>query len=161
MDKEKSSLEKFKKHYLNLQKKYSLPSFKDMNEDFQIEKASDEQTELLLKEIKKIMGDKFSNYHRFVEALINPSNSPLFVFSMLKAMGEKEKFNLTEIYKKLTKIEIDMIETDLKYSDEKEADFIKNSYETWQEIKKDLLDITDKIKNKWNNKNGNNKSYLG
>ena len=162
MEKEENSLKNFKRKYATLKKKFSLPPFRNMNEDFQIEKMSEEETEMPLREIKRIMGEKFSNYHRFVEVLINPSNAPLFVFSMLKSLDDGEKAVLMETYGKLTEIEILMVETDIEYSDRKEAEFIKNSYVTWQDIKKNLSTIIDKIKSKGNNerKNGN-AGYFG
>lgn len=148
MDKEESPLKNFKKKYAALKKKFSLPPFKSMNEDFQIEKLSEEETEMPLREIKRIMGEKFSNYHRFAEVLINPSNAPLFVFSMLKSLDDGEKAALMKIYGKLTEIEILMVETDIQYSDGKEAEFIKSSYLIWQDVKKDLSAIIDRIKTK-------------
>ena len=80
MVKEESCLDVLKVRYGKLQKKYSLPSFENLNEDFQIEKVCCEETELVLKEISKIMGEKFSSYHRLVETLVNPTNAPFFVF---------------------------------------------------------------------------------
>ena len=47
-------------------------------------------------------------------------------FSMIKSMDDADKFNLTEVYKKLTRIEVDMVGVDLKYSEGAEAKFIKD-----------------------------------
>ena len=60
------------------------------------------------------------------------------------------------------KKEIQFIELDLEFDEKKEAKFIKNAYEFWQRIKKDMLKIIDKINKKWDNKfEVNSKGYFG
>jgi len=156
------NLENLKQDYQKVQKKYNLPDFDKLNDDFQIEKLSEIETESLIREIRRVIADRFFNYLRFVESILNPVNSPMFVFSLVKILTTKEKEKLTEIYKKLAKKEIDIIELDVKFDEEKEVTFIKESYKVWQDIKEDMLDIIDVIKKNWDNKLGtNNKGYFG
>jgi len=89
-------------------------------------------------------------------------NAPMFVFSFIKLIRVEEKKKLEEIYKKLIKEEIKLLELDLEFSEEKEAKFIKEYYKLWQEIKKEMLGIIEKIKGSWDNKvGGNSKGYFG
>lgn len=156
------SLEDLKKDYEKIRKKYSLPSFKKLNEDFQIEKISEYETDILIREVRKFISEKFSNYLRFIETILHPINAPVFIFSIIKSLGQNEKKKLTEIYEKLVKNEIRLIEVDINFSEEKEAKFIKESHEIWQEIKKDILEIVDVIKKNWDNKFKIDKgSYFG
>ena len=162
MVKKESQLSEVKKNYEKFQKKYNLPSFKKLNEDFQIEKIAENETDYLLREVKKVMADKFYNYLRFTETLLNPVNAPLFVFSIIKSIDAEKKKKLNEIYKKLAKNEIRIIEVDLIYSEEKEAEFIKESYKLWQEVKEELMDIIKNVKGNWDNKlEGKRKGYFG
>lgn len=159
---EKRCLEDLKKDYKKIQEKYNLPSFQELNEDFQIEKIAEIETDLLIKEVRKFMSEKYSNYLRFIEAILNPVNVQMFIFSVIKSLGAEEKEKLTETYKILSKKELELIELDVEFSEEKEAEFIKESYKLWQDIKKDLLDVLEKIKDNWDNKSKiNNKKYLG
>ncbi|MCK5149522.1 hypothetical protein KAJ87_01185 [Candidatus Pacearchaeota archaeon] len=158
----KSDLENLKESYGKIKEKFNLPDFEKFNEDFQIEKLADVETDFLIREIRRFMADKFSNYLRFVEALLHPVNSPMFVFSIVKSIGIEEKNKLTDAYKKLAKIEVNLIELDIEFSEKKEIDFIKESYKVWQEIKKDLLKIVEVIKKNWDNKSEvNGKGYFG
>ena len=160
--KKESDLRSLKKDYKEIQEKYNLPSFEELNKDFQIEKAAEVETDYLIREVRKFMADKFSNYLRFVEAILNPVNAPMFVFSIIKSLGVEEKNKLTEVYKELTKNEIRLIELDVKFSEEKEAEFIKESYKIWQKVKEDILEIMGTIKKNWDNKfEVNGKSYFG
>lgn len=155
-------LEQLKKDYLALHKKYRLPSFQEMNEDFYIEKIAENETDILIREIRKMVGDRLVNYMRFIENLLNPVNVPMFVFSIIKLMGPEEKNKLSEIYKKLIKNEIKFVERDLEFEEAKEAEFIRESYELWQGIKKELAKIFEKVEKGWGTKTEeNSKGYFG
>lgn len=161
MEKKDSYLDELKKNYLKVQKKHNLPSFDELNREFHIEKIS-EESDYLIREIRKFIAEKFSNYLRFIETLLNPVSPPIFIYSVIKSFGEKERMNLNEIYKKLAKNEVFLIELDLNFDEEKEAQFIKESYKIWKDIKKDLLKIIEVIKKNWDSKSEvNGKNYFG
>lgn len=162
MEKEENKLEELKQDYTEIQKKYSLPDFEKLNQDFHIEKISETQTDYIIREVRRFMADKFSNYMRFIENILNPVNVPMFVFSVVKAMTIEDKKNLSEAYKELAKIEIDLLEVDAEFSEEKEAQFVKDSYATWQDIKKIILKFAKSVKSNWENKTGtNDRGYFG
>ena len=155
-------LEKLKEEYAKIQKKHKLPSFQELNEDFHIEKVSEVETEILIREIRKYIGDKLANYMRFVEGLLNPVNVPMFIFSIIKLLDSEEKKKLSDIYKELMKSEVKFIELDLEFDEEKEAQFINDSFKFWQTVKEDMLKIMTKINDKWDDKPENGtKGYFG
>ncbi len=162
-DKNKESkLDGLKEEYKKLKKENILPEFNELNKEFSIEKVADVETDFLLREIGRIMSEKFSNYLRFVETLLNPVNAPMFVFSMMKLIGEDERKKLSEMYKELAKIELSIIELDADFSEKKQINFINDSYKSWLRIKKDFVDIIEKIKINWDSKReNNNKAYFG
>jgi hypothetical protein len=161
MDK-KSDLAKLKEDYKKLQERYNLPSFEKLNEDFQVEKAVEFETDFVLREVRRCITDKFFNYLRFIESILTPNNVPMFVFGITKTLGIKEKEKLIELYKKIARVDIDLIELDLEYSEEKEASSIKSYSELWQSIKKELMYIVSVIKKNWDVKiEDNGKGYLG
>ncbi|MCX6747142.1 MAG: hypothetical protein NTU63_03345 [Candidatus Pacearchaeota archaeon] len=160
---EKFDLNKLKELYAPLQVKYNLPEFSKLNEEFGVEKAADEETEFVLREIRKYVADKFLDYFRFIESILNPVNTPsIFIFSLTKTLSTKDREKIVEIYKKMAKVELNLMELDVEYSEEKEAEFIKESYTLWQDIKKDIKTVIDVIKKNWDNKlEENNKGYFG
>jgi len=162
MEKDEQKLENLKKEYEVLRREYDLPGFRELNEDFHIEKVAEFETEILVREIRKFMADKMLNYMRFIENLLNPINAPMFIFSIIKLLNAEEKKLISEIYEKLMKKEIQVIELDLEFGEKREAEFIKDSYEFWQGIKKDMLKIIDKINKKWDDKfEVDSKGYFG
>lgn len=151
-----------KKEYEKAQEKYKLPSFQALNEDFEIEKAVEHESEILLREIRKVMMDKVIAYFRFIELLLNPSNAPMFFLFLLKGLEATDRKNIEDIYNKLGKIEIDVLSLDNNYSEKSEAEFIKKMYKEWQEVKKDMQKLVDVFSKSWDRKSEKKeKGYLG
>jgi len=53
--KEESCLDELKKNYAILQKKYNLPDYQELNEEFDVEKLQDLETDTLLRAVRKII----------------------------------------------------------------------------------------------------------
>lgn len=161
-EKEKSCLEELKEEYNFFKEKYSLPEFEELNRDFSIEKISESETEFILKEVRRYMFDKFSVYMRLYESLLHPVNASVFIFSIIKTLNSDDKKTISDLYKKLMKIEIGVMEADIEYNEEIEAKFIKDSFEVWNQIKKDWKKVLDSVNSNWDNKvENNNKGYFG
>ena len=160
--KDEPKLENFKKDYAEIQKKYDLPSFEEINQDFYIERLCEVETDYLIREIRKFLSEKLQNYAKFIETLLHPTNASMFIFSLIKIMSEEDKKILTEVYKKLTRLEVDMIDLDVSFSEQKEVDFVKNFHTIWQDIKKDMLKVLGSIKGNWDKEvEKNTKAYFG
>jgi hypothetical protein len=150
--KEESPLEKLKKDYSEIEKKHSLPSFEELNEEFLIERIAEGETDFLVREIRRHVAEKFSNSLRLIDLLLNPSNTPAFFLPAIKAITREEKDRLEKIYQTLSKNEIIGVKLDLKYSLEEEIKYIKESYEYWQEIKGSLYKTFELIEKNWDKK---------
>ena len=147
--------------YNILKIKYDLLEFSKLNELFDIEEINPE-TELLLKKIRENIEEKISEYTRFIEVILNPSNATIFFFKILKKLDSSDREILSKIYEKLSKFELKIISLDLKYKEESEAEFIKESYNLFNnEMKKELLEIINKLDNREENSTSFNGSYLG
>ncbi len=161
-EKIKSPLNRLKKEYEKFRKKYSLPKFRVLNEDFDISRVADVETDTLLREIRKAIADKIISYLRFLELFLNSTQSHLFFFFLIKSIEVTDKKLIEEIYIKLGKIEIEIMELDNQYNEKKEAEFIKRIYKEWQEIKNDMNKLISSFKKGWkkklNKKKGN---YFG
>ena len=73
--KDESSLNKLKNSYNSLKSKYNLPEFKVLNENFEIEGLSGDETDILLKKIRKQLMEKVFFNIRTLETFLNPSRS--------------------------------------------------------------------------------------
>lgn len=156
------SLKELKKDFVILQKKYKLPKFEDLNLYFDIERVSEKETDFLLREVRRTIAEKIYLFLRFCEMVLNPSNAPLFMFSIIKNLSQSEKSKLEGLYKKLSKLDIEMMDLDLHYSEKSEAKFISDIYRNWKEINEDLSLIINSFKNSFDKSNDRGiKGYFG
>lgn len=135
----------FENVYNDLKKDYKLPDFLKMCEEFDIEKIIDKESRFLLREIRRIMAEKTSAYLHLFETLINPSQSSVFVFSILKDIPNQDKEKMRGIYKELAKIQIKIMKLDSFYNEDQEAIFILKTFNIWQNIKGKILNIINKF----------------
>jgi len=162
MGNKESKLEKFKERYEKIQIKHNLPSFEKLKQDFHIEKLCRVESDYIVREIRKFMSEKLQNYARFIESILNPTGASMFIFSIIKTINEEDKKILLDVYKKLSRIEVDLIELDADFSEQKEVEFVKTFYENWQGIKKDILRILGSVKKNWDKETQkDSNAYLG
>jgi len=155
------SVESLKENYEVFQKKYSLPSFKELNEEFDIGKL-DCDTETILRDIRKSMVLKFSSTLQFTELLLNPSNGSMFHMFLVKGINGDNKEDLNKLFENLGSIEIESFSRDITYNEKEEANFINRNFKSWKELKPPLEKIMKSLKDNWKKtaqKKG--KSYFG
>jgi len=163
MAEEKNCLEEMKKKYKDFQKQYGLPDFDELNRNFFIEEVAELKTDFLIRGIRRAIAERFSNYLKFIEDLLHPTSASIFVFSIIKSLKMEDKKLLEDIYKKIAKIEIEIMELDILYSEQKEAEFVKKACGVWCEIGGKWIKIISSVKNAWDNdsKEDYNKDYFG
>jgi hypothetical protein len=154
-------LNEVKKKYEPLKGKYKLPNFSDLNKDFEIEKVQDHKTEFLLREVRKSVGEKVGAFLRFLETILNPVMGPVFILNSIKNLSSNDKELIKKNYELLVELEIKAISLDVDYNEKAEAEFIKEAYKKWQEIKPDIKEIIDSLKKAQESKEDKRKSYLG
>ena len=158
----KSEIDELKEDYKKARKIYDIPTFEELNLNFQIEKICDIETDFLLLEIRKHISEKLSGYLKLIETLINPMSAQMLVYHIIKTLTPKDQETLRILYKKLAKLEIKILELDIDFDEKKEALFIKNAFDEWQTIKKDLLEMVINVQENWDIKiKTNDKHYFG
>jgi hypothetical protein len=154
-------IEVIKKEYEKLSKKYDLPDFDKLNEEFDICRC-DINIKTPIRDVRKAMALKFSSLLSFVELLLNPSNGSMFYMFLVRGIEIKEKETLEKLFSELGKMSIDSFALDIEYSEQKEAQYIKENFKQWQVLKKDALSIADALKKGWGKAVGKkDKSYFG
>jgi len=162
MEKEKSSLDKFKEKYKKLASKYSLPDFKYINENFEVENIVLEDTDLILKKIRKQIMEKVFWHLRTLETFINPQSAPLFIFNIIKGFNEEDKKSVGKLYKVFAKFEVEAYSLEIDYNEEKEAELINHICKKWKDINEDLRGLYDSMKKSYDQEaKKQDKSYFG
>lgn len=158
---EKSKLEKLKQEYEKIRKKYNLPSFKQLNEDFDIERITKKETELLTREVRWRITEKVSSAMRFLELFLNPTSAPLFILSALKGIGAEARKLIEKSYNELVELEIASLNLDLAYDERSEAKFIKDAVERWAILSSNIKEVNRALGEALNLKEKTKKDYFG
>jgi uncharacterized ferritin-like protein (DUF455 family) len=154
-------LKVLKGQYETLARQYKLPGFKELNEEFEIEKIAEKETELLLRQVRRCILEKIVAVSRFFELMLNPTEANLMILSMLKEVNAETKKRMEKIYRELSYIEITAVELDLDYSEKNEAKFILNVTKDWKKLKEALKDISKQLEMKLNVKDKLFNDYFG
>ena len=141
----------FEAAYDALKENYNLPEFEILAQDFDIEKIADKETSFLAREIRRSINEKITAYIHLFETLINPSSPPMFVFKILKNTSSEEKESIQEFYKELSKTQIKTMKLDTIYSEKAEANFIKETFKIWQEIKPKINKLFESFETNFEN----------
>ncbi len=151
-----------KKEYERFHKKYKLPEFSELNQEFEIEKLQEKETEFLLREIRRAISDKIAAFLRFFELFLNPQAAPVFILAVIKTLNNKDKIIIEKIYHTLVNFELTSIILDIDYNEKKEAEFIKHIFKKWQGLKIELKEFSVIIeKRQKREKEKRRKSYFG
>jgi len=154
-------LKRLKEQYEKLEKKYKLPSFQELNEEFEIEKIAEKETELLLRNIRRCILEKLVAVSRFFELMLNPTEANLMILSMLKDIDHETKKNMEKLYKEISLIEITSLEMDLDYNEKNEAKFISDVSKSWKKLKSELKNISSHLGVNWHVKEKISDGYFG
>ena len=153
-------IKELKNNYAELAEKYKLPSFKELNENFEIEKI-DKDTECLLRIIRKVMMEKIVNSLSFLEMLNNPVNAPRIYLQYIKSISVEDKKDLDSIYSSLGEISLHSLDLEIDYSEKKEAEIIKRIFNTWNSVKPKFRLVLNNIKKPNGNIAKREKTYFG
>lgn len=149
-----------KKEYGKLIKKYGLPKFSKLNENFEIEKI-DKESEILLRNVRKVMMEKIVNSLGFLEMFLNPVNVPRMYLAYMKSMGVEEGKCVEIIYGKFADLNVLALEGEIIYDEKKEAEIVKKIFEVWVSVKPEFMKLFEGMKKPNNSVDKRERSYFG
>jgi len=152
-------LSELKKEYARLMEKYGLPTFKELNESFEIEKI-DKESEILLRNIRKFMMEKIVNSMNFVEMFFNSMNAPRMYLPFINTMSVEDRKIIENIYKKFAELILNSLSNEIAYSEKKEAELVIKINNVWDSVKDDFLRLIEKV-GKPNSASKKERSYFG
>lgn len=154
-------LAELKKEYIVLQKKYKLPSFEELNENFEIDRI-ERETDTLLREIRKVMIERIVYYVKIMEFLIAPSNAPPIFMQFAKQVSTEEFADIRKLYGRFSQVELGALEMEIDYAESGEAKLVKEIFDLWIESKDSLRSIVAMMKRNLNlSNNKKERSYFG
>ena len=153
-------LAEFKEKYAVLAEKHKLPSFEEINKDFDIDRVCYE-TDFILRMVRRSMKDKITSYLSFLEMLINPVNAPRIYQMYMKSLSEDENKLLTGIYEALGKFNFEALPWEFNSTEEEDAKAIKRTLEVWNESIGDFKKLLEGMKVPDSNESKRERGYFG
>lgn len=149
------------KEYIKLYKKYKLPKFKELNEEFEISKLDNE--EFLLGNILRNAEEKLEFYGNLINDLLQPDTSSLSSMHEVRFFTDSEKNKIYNTFKKLMKAHRSIIGLVLEHDEKTQAKFLNDFFSEWLEIKKQLIAYISKMKDSWDKETSmeENLAYFG
>lgn len=139
-------LKKLKEEYKILQQKYKLPSFDELDDEFEIRKI--DTGLFLLKEIRRVILQKLDFSVALIEPILNPSPSSLHSYIETKFFAKQNIEPLFDFYKKVWHWLHKGIS--VSYLEEKdEAQWINDVWKAWPEIKKEIAKYSKQLADGW------------
>lgn len=150
----------FRDQYDALAKQYSLPLFAEINNDFELEKISQESA-TILRVVRKTMMEKIFNLLNFLETLLNPVNAPRTYLPYIKVMSSEDRQMIDKLYSTFGKLTLRALPLEINYTEKREAIMIKDIYGIWQDAKPQLAEIMEQMTLPSNGFSKKERSYYG
>ena len=135
------------KEYNKLSKKFKLPKFKEIDSEFEI--STLESPSFLIKNTLRKIEEKLGFYIDLIGSLVHPDASSLSNMYEVRYFSEDEKNEIYNLFKKLMKVDRNIVEVVLKNDEKAQADFLNKFFIEWLNIKKELLVYIEKMKESW------------
>ena len=139
--------EDIEKQYNELRKKFKLPEFKDLDNEFEISDL--EETNFLLKAIIRRIAERFDFYTTMLEEVLQPDTSNLYAMHETRFFDENEKKRMYDLYSRLMNFNRQFIEVTLENNEKNAVDFINSIFNEWNGLKQELLGVINKMKSSW------------
>jgi len=135
------------KQYNELRKRFKLPEFKEIDNEFEI--TDFEETNFLLRAIIRRIVEKLDFYCSMLEEILQPDTSNLYAMHETRFFDEDEKKRMYDLYCKLMIVNRHSIELLLGRNEKDEANFINAFFDEWKDVRKELLEFVNKMKLSW------------
>jgi len=140
-------LEEYNKH----KKKYSLPDFKPLDEEYEITNIQKnlQDPKLILKFVRRRINEKITFFVQILETMLSPNPNSIINITESKFLPEEERENMEALLKTLMYFERYSILLDVTSDDKSNASFIKEVWQEWPKFKKTIEEYAKILKNKW------------
>jgi len=150
-----------KTEYERLKKKYNLPNFGKLNEEFEI--YSIEKKDCLLRNIRRRIIEKLGFFTRILDNVLYPNSGSLVSIHESKFFSDEEKLRLSDLYKELMIYERESLALDVSPDEKEDALVIKKIFKDWNRLKKEVENVVNKMEKSWKTKDEDlkNNIYFG
>jgi len=135
------------KDYNKLCKKFKLPKFKEIDEEFEISIL--ENSNFLIKNILRKIAEKQEFYIEVIGNLVHPDASSISSMYEIRFFTDDEKNDMYNLFKSMMKSNRNILELILNNNESEQVKFLNDFFNDWINIKKDITIYITKMKESW------------
>src|SRR3989344_7570561 len=144
-------LKELKDEYEKLSKKYSLPKFEQLDEEFEIRAIELNKTGILIKAVLRWITNKLNLFMSYLEPVISVPPQNIHSLIEMRNLSEQERNKMFEFYKELSALLHENLTIELK-SEKEIAQQIKKIWKSWPEIKGKEIIFLENMTQAWRKK---------
>ncbi len=139
-----------KEDYEKLRKKHSLPSYEEINNEFELLYFGNIlEIHFPLKFVRRRMVDKINSFIGLLQNILYPNPSSLINMEEHKSFSEEEKKDMDGLIKELMALARTSTLLELDNNENKDGEFIKKTFTRWKELTKELSPIVERLVEIW------------
>lgn len=150
-------MDTIKRDYNELIKKYKLPSFEKLDEEFEIRAIEENKSGRPIKAILRLIAGKLRSFLESLDPIINPNPSSIYSMMASNNVDGEMKTEIFDFYMKIGSLYQICIYHELE-SDEKTAEFIKSFWKEWPILKEKQKKYLKTVIDNWNKEPENKKA---
>lgn len=128
-------------------KQYKLPSFNDLDREFDI--SNIEHDGNVLRAIRRKMVEKIELFCKIIESLMFPDASSLSSIQESKILDDDTRQNMLNLFKKLMIYDRISLSLEIENDEKKNIKFIQDLFAEWKEFKPQLMVIVKNMTDAW------------
>lgn len=144
-------LEELKIEYNKLEKKYSLPEFEQLDEEFEIRGIELNKSGILIKAILRWITNKLNIFMNYLEPVVATPPQNIHSLIEIRNISDEDRRRMFEFYKEISVLLHENLSVELK-SEKEIAQQIKKIWKLWPRIKKEEISFLEKITMAWEKK---------
>ena len=147
----KMEQKELKDEYGKLCKKYALPSFEQLDEEFEIRVIEINKSGILIKAILRWITNKLGFFMNYLEPVISVPPQNIHALIEMRNISDSDRNEMFGFYKEISVLLHENISVELK-SEKEIAQQIKKIWKVWPDIKRREGILLDKITLAWQKK---------
>lgn len=139
------------KAYESLQKKYTLPTYNDLNNEFELLYVSAALVSLdfPLRFIRRRMADRCGNAVNYLQALLQPNPGSLVLMRESSFFTSDEKSKMGDLLQQMITLERQSFVLDLQGDEKQDAKYIHDTFKQWLALKKIYATFIARLPEHW------------
>ena len=139
-----------KGEYQGLAKKYGLPSYEELDNDFELLYIpSVTEMRFPLRFVRRRMNDKIGWYCNMIQSLLQPNPQSFINLQESRHFSDEERKEMLNLLKEMMILERLAMVVDLQLDEKMDAEWIKESYKKWRSYQDKLQKIAKRLEEVW------------